>query len=132
MSYLLDTHAFLWTLFEPAKLGLQARQAIQAVGHQVFVSAVSFLEISLKVSLAKLILPHCSPDDLLSSAKKLEIELLNLSPTEAASFYRLPKTLHKDPFDRMIAWQAMQNRLTLVTKDGELESYKKMGLQIVW
>lgn len=49
-----------------------------------------------------------------------------------ATFHRLPKFGHKDPFDRMIIWQAIQQSLVLISKDAGFPEYRKSGLQVMW
>lgn len=132
MKWLLDTHAFLWLIFDSEKLSAPVKEVIQDPAHEVYVSAVSFWEISLKFSLGKLLLNHCSPDDLVKVAGKIPLEILPLLPQEAASFHRLPKKDHKDPFDRMLVWQAIEHHMTLITRDEALEDYCSLGLKTWW
>lgn len=142
MKYLLDTHAFLWLVFDSKKLNTPVKEVIQDPTHEVHVSAVSFWEISLKFSLGKLLLQHCTPDNLVKVAGKIPLEILPLLPEEAASFHQLgqisrepmalPKKEHKDPFDRMIVWQAIGHHMTLITCDGALEDYCSLGLKTLW
>lgn len=132
MNYLLDTHTFLWLVFDSARLSDAAKEIIQNPVHEIHVSAVSFWEISLKFSLGKLVLNHCTPEDLVKVAKKIPLEVLPLLPEEAASFHRLPKHSHKDPFDRMLVWQAMAHHKTLITCDKALEDYHPLGLKTFW
>jgi PIN domain nuclease of toxin-antitoxin system len=51
---------------------------------------------------------------------------------EFARFHHLPKTAHKDPFDRMLIWQCLQNQWTFITKDKYLDPYRAIGLQTAW
>ena len=51
MSFLLDTHAFVWSVLEPKRLGEKSREVIADSANEVFVSAVTFWEISLKATL---------------------------------------------------------------------------------
>ncbi|HOW81971.1 MAG TPA: hypothetical protein PK573_05380 [Spirochaetota bacterium] len=53
-------------------------------------------------------------------------------PDDASSFYRLPVLRHKDPFDRLIIWQAIKNDMALATRDKEISDYLKYGLKIIW
>ena len=132
MNFLLDTHSFLWLVFDSSKLSKSAREVLENMENTIFLSSVSFWEISLKHSLGKLILENRLPTDLVDAAEKLKLDILNLSASEAASFYKLPKATHKDPFDRIIIWQAIYGKMTLITKDRHFEDYKKMGLKTIW
>lgn len=63
MSCLLDTHALLWTLFDPCRLDIKAADKIRNPEVTVSVSVVSFWEISLKYDRGKLELSDVAPDD---------------------------------------------------------------------
>jgi PIN domain nuclease of toxin-antitoxin system len=88
-----------------------------------------FWEISLKFALGRLELTHCSPDDLPDIAKQMGLEQLVLDNDLAARFHRLPRLIHKDPFDRMILWQAIEKKLCLISKDSQFDHYKQYGLR---
>jgi len=132
MKLLLDTHAFLWALMAPEKLGRNARSAMESPGNEIFVSAISFWEISLKYSLGKLLLEGITPDELPSVAEEAGFSFCTMEPRIAASFHQLPRIGHKDPFDRMLIWQAFQADFTLLSKDSAVEHYTELGLKILW
>ena len=132
MSHLLDTHAFVWAAFEPRRLGPEAVRLLEDKSNKVFVSSVGLWEIALKYALGKLVLKNCKPDDLLRETHRLDLEILELSGADAATSHRLPRLSHRDPFDRMIVWQAIRQNFTLVTKDRGLEAYQSLGLKMIW
>lgn len=132
MNYLLDTHALLWALFDHKRLPKGVSDTILDPEHAIYVSVVSFWEIALKFSIGKITLSKVAPDDLPSFAEKAGFEILGISADEASSFYKLPKVRHKDPFDRLIIWQCIQNNLVLITKDGGMAEYSSMGLRVCW
>jgi len=132
MEYLLDTHSFLWAVFEPKKLSASARTYITQPENRVVVSSITFWEISLKSALGKLELVNCLPDELPEVASRMGLEIIALEADVAASFYKLPRQTHKDPFDRMIVWLAIKEKLTLISKDKALISYAGHGLQTTW
>ena len=132
MRYLLDTHSFLWTLFSPGKLSTPARKEIQNRENDVAVSVVSLWEISLKYSLGKLELVNTEPEDLPLVSQEMGIAILRLEPHEASSFHKLPKLAHKDPFDRLIIWQAIERKMVLISKDRSFGDYMKCGLKTYW
>jgi PIN domain nuclease of toxin-antitoxin system len=86
MEYLLDTHSFLWAVFEPKKLSESARTFITQPENRVVVSSITFWEISLKSALGKLKLVNCLPDDLPEIASQMGLELIHLEADVAASF----------------------------------------------
>ena len=132
MDYLLDTHSFLWAAFEPKKLSNSARAFITQPENRIVVSSITFWEISLKSALGKLELVNCLPDELPDVATQMGFELVELEADVAASFYRLPRQPHKDPFDRMIIWQAIQKRFVLISKDRAFSTYSEYGLKTAW
>ena len=132
MTYLLDTHTLLWTLFEDEKLSEKAREAISNAENQIYVSVLSYWEISLKYALGKLELEGITPDELPEKAKEIDIEMMELSEEDAITFYKLPRLKHKDPFDRLIIWQAIRRDLPLISKDKIMEDYQKFGLVTLW
>lgn len=132
MKGLLDTHVFLWAVFSPEKLSAAVRPLIQDANNSLFISTISFWEISLKYSMGKLELQGCSPENLPEVASAMQLELLHPSAEELASFHRLPRVTHKDPFDRLIIWQALQKQLQFVSKDQRLSEYQSLGLKVIW
>lgn len=132
MNYLLDTHAFLWVLFDSKKLSKTVENIYLNSEDMVYVSLVSFWEISLKYGLGKIKLEKILPDDLPSIAQKAGLEILGIKASEVASFHLLPRTFHKDPFDRLIIWQSIQNNYTLFSKDVQFGQYRSLGLKVMW
>jgi PIN domain nuclease of toxin-antitoxin system len=132
MNCLLDTHSFLWAVFAPEKLGRKTRSIIADETNQICLSSISFWEISLKFALGKLSLNDCTPESLVPIAREMRLTLIAPDAEESASFHRLPPMLHRDPFDRMLVWQAIQRQLVLITKDAALPAYAQSGLKTLW
>lgn len=133
MKLLLDTHALLWAIIEPDRLSAAARAAITDPASQVAVSAVSFWEISLKTALGKLHLAGVTPEQMVDAAQQQGFELLPLDPRLAANFSRLPANpQHRDPFDRMLIWQAISLGYTLVSRDRKIAENPFAGLRTLW
>jgi len=84
MRLLLDTHTFLWAISEPQRLPSIARSAIEDTANSLFVSAISFWEITIKTSLGKLDLNW--NDDLITAAGNAGLQTLPLEPVEAATY----------------------------------------------
>jgi len=119
MKLLLDTCALLWWLSDDAQLGATARQAIARETNEVFVSAASAWEISIKKALGKLE----APADLAAALKRNYFLPLDITVSHALRAGQLPRH-HEDPFDRMLIAQAQEERLTIVTHDPRFEPYK--------
>lgn len=132
MSYLLDTHALLWALFDPARLGNKATECLQNPEVPVLVSVVSFWEISLKYATGKLELSGALPDDFPALVRQSGFDILPIAESEAATFHHLPRLAHKDPFDRLIIWQAISHKLILVSQDNAFGVYQELGLKVLW
>jgi PIN domain nuclease of toxin-antitoxin system len=132
MNCLLDTHALLWTLFSPSRLGKKAADSIQNPDVAVSVSVVSFWEISLKYATGKLELSGVTPDDFPAIVRQSGFDILPVEESEAATFHHLPRMEHKDPFDRLIIWQAISRKLHLISHDSAFADYRKLGLKVLW
>ena len=132
MNCLLDTHALLWALFDPDRLGKKAADFIRNPDVTIEVSVVTFWEISLKYATGKLHLDNVFPDDFPNIVRQSGFSVLQLADVEAATFHRLPRMAHKDPFDRLIIWQAISRKLTLLSQDRAFADYKKLGLKVTW
>jgi len=132
MNCLLDTHSFLWSAFSSRKLSKKAKTAIVDPENDIFVSAVSFWEISLKFTLGKIELNGITPEKLPDIASRMGYEMLAMSSADAASFHRLPLLSHKDPFDRMLVWQAINQHKTLISRDKGITEYVQYGLDVLW
>ena len=122
MKLLLDTHIFLWLITNDAQLSSKARLAIEDSSNDIFLSAVSVWEITIKHGLGKLPLPQ-SPEVFLPIQRQLHaIAPLPLEEACIEKLVTLPP-LHRDPFDRMLISQALHHDLVLVTEDHAILSY---------
>jgi PIN domain nuclease of toxin-antitoxin system len=122
-SLLLDTHAFLWWRTASPRLGAEAREAI-AQADAVYVSAASAWEAAIKQALGRLELP----DRFEAGVEASGFEKLAVTFAHAERAGALPPH-HRDPFDRMLVAQALEERLTIVTHDTRLEPY---GARFLW
>ncbi len=129
MTYLLDTHVVLWALTDPARLGRKSREVIENRSSRLVVSAVSAWEIATKHRLGKL--PHA--DVLLAAYSKhldrLGVIRLSVAEDHALLAGRLDWN-HRDPFDRMLAAQAMVESLVIVTDDPAFADCQ--GVSALW
>ncbi|MDP2637440.1 MAG: type II toxin-antitoxin system VapC family toxin [Candidatus Levybacteria bacterium] len=132
MNYLVDTHVFLWAISAPEKLSKKAKSLLLDVDSAKYISLITFWEISLKFSTGKIDLKGGLPESMPFMAKSVGLEVLSLDIDTVSSFYKLPKLINKDPFDRMLAWQAISKGFNLLTKDQGFTVYKDYGLKAVW
>ena len=133
MTYLLDTHTFIWAVLETGKLSKNAYGLLTDAGNKIHVSVVSFWEISLKTGIKKFSFENLDVKDFPRYARDMGFEIMDLQETPAMTFHELPlKRTHKDPFDRMLIWQAITKNMTLISKDELFDQYRKDGLRIAW
>jgi PIN domain nuclease of toxin-antitoxin system len=114
---LLDTHLLLWALAAPARLPPEARRVIRDA--DVYVSAASIWEISVKAALGKL---RADPREVLAALEPAGFLSLPIVGEHAARVASLPP-VHRDPFDRLIVAQALVEPMRLLTDDAVLGAY---------
>ena len=132
MIYLLDTHYVLWSLFEPNKISEAVRSILENDHDTKFISGVNLWEISLKYSLGKVDLGGINPRELLDKLLEAGFEVVDIEHRLLATYYQLPpKDDHKDPFDRLLIWQAIVNGYILITQDKKIVQYRTDGLQLI-
>ena len=123
MRILIDTHYVLWSAIDPTLMEPWARELIEDLGNEILVSAASLYEISLKVRLGKLPQAADFESDLISNIEnRLGYTLLPLEPESMMRAARF-QGQHGDPFDRMIAAQAIQHHLPVLSTDPRLEAF---------
>ena len=116
--YLLDTHVLLWLLYDDTRVPTEVVEALSRPLAKVYVSSISIVEIEIKRSIGKLLLDS-SPLDFID---QMGFKSLDLTMKEARRLSELP-LIHRDPFDRLLICQALENRLTLVTADEFVSRY---------
>jgi PIN domain nuclease of toxin-antitoxin system len=120
---LIDTHYVLWSAIDPTRMEPWARRLIEDLNNEIVVSAASVYEISLKVRLGKL--PEAADfesDLILNIENRLGYTLLPLEPESMMRAARFDDK-HGDPFDRMIAAQAIQHHLPVLSTDPKLDAF---------
>jgi PIN domain nuclease of toxin-antitoxin system len=129
MNLLLDTHALIWLVDDAPMLRARAREAILDEGNQVYFSVISLCEIALKASVGKLTLtPGARTLFQEDEFERKGLSFLPVAKTHALGVSELPLH-HRDPFDRLLVSQALQEGLTVVTHDRQLAGY---GVPILW
>ncbi len=118
-SYLLDTHTLLWWLTNSDKIGARCREVISNPENDIYVSPISLWEISIKKSIGKL----KAPDNMAAICMEKGFLELKISLKDGQAMQTLP-CLHKDPFDRMLIVQAINNRLIIITNDKIIKNYE--------
>lgn len=122
MRLLLDTHTFLWLVAGDERLPPTARTLI-AGAETVLLSSASVWEAEIKRAAGRLDAPPVA-----AAAARANVGLLDITAGHATTAARLPLH-HRDPFDRMLVAQALDESLVLVSKDVALHAY---GVAIAW
>jgi PIN domain nuclease of toxin-antitoxin system len=121
---LLDTHALIWALEDSPRLSASARTMIEDGSNIVMTSAVSAWEISIKRSLGRL----DAPDDLGAAIDAVGFSRRLITFADVDRLASLPDH-HRDPFDRMLVAQALEDGAPIVSRDPEIAKYP---LQVIW
>ena len=127
MSYLLDTHTFLWFVCGDEKLPHWIKTKIEDINQPCFLSIASLWEVTIKQQIGKLIL-DISIKELFKYADVNQIEIIQINYNHLSQLSKLPFH-HNDPFDRLILSQAISENLSLISKDKEFEKY---DTDIIW
>lgn len=128
MRLLLDTHVFLyWVLGDP-RLSPLAEASIKDSGTQVYLSAASVWEMAIKLSLGRLRLEGDLLGFVEGELRQNGFQALPVTYRHASRVATLPP-LHRDPFDRLLVAQALEENLTLVSGDAEIARYP---VELLW
>ena len=122
MRILLDTHVFLWYISGDTRLPIGMRESIRDSGNEVFLSVVSLWEAIIKYQLGKLPLPEPPETYLPQQRQSHMIASLSVDEASVTQLANLPP-IHRDPFDRLLVCQAIQNDLVFATADEALHAY---------
>lgn len=122
MKLLLDTHVVIWSATEPDRLNAEARAALEDGANEALVSIVTAWEIAIKQSLGKLELAGPAEQWLPDVLRRTGFEVAELGLAAALRVRGLPWH-HRDPFDRLLVAQALEEGYTLVSRDRSLADY---------
>ncbi|HEX5215846.1 MAG TPA: type II toxin-antitoxin system VapC family toxin [Vicinamibacterales bacterium] len=116
---ILDTHAWIWWVGEPARLGKGARRTLEAA-RRIGVPAIACLEVAALAQRGRITLDRPVLDWLHAALALPRVELLALSPAVAVNAMALPESFPGDPADRLIVATTIIERGTLVTRDDRI------------
>ena len=126
MKYLLDTHTFLWMALDPSKLSADATEACER--GELLLSVASVWEIAIKVQIGRLPIPDTVRNFITKHLRVGQISVLPIHTRHAFRLGELP-VHHRDPFDRMLAAQSMEEGAPLISRDPIFRVY---GVERVW
>jgi PIN domain nuclease of toxin-antitoxin system len=127
MKAILDTHAFLWALAGDARMSRHARE-IFAGSADLSLSIASIWEILIKVQSGRLNFPRPAGPYVLSRLAENRIKTLSISIDHLLTIERLPLH-HRDPFDRMLIAQSMEEDWPIITAD---PMFKQYPIHVIW
>ena len=128
MTFLLDTHALLFWLYEDRRLSSVARGVIGDPSNRILISSASAWEIATKHRLGKLRGADTLVRDIGEWVARAGFEELPITIAHAQRAGGWPQP-HRDPFDRMLAAQSAEEQVPLVTSDAALRAF---GISLLW
>jgi PIN domain nuclease of toxin-antitoxin system len=128
MSYLLDTHTFLWFINDDETLSAYAKALIENTDNLIFLSIATLWEMAIKVSLGKLKVPMPFAAFMDTQLRDNDMKVLSISIEQLDLVASLPFH-HRDPFDRLIIAQSLNERLPIIGRDTLFDVY---GVKRYW
>jgi PIN domain nuclease of toxin-antitoxin system len=128
MRLLLDTQAFLWFIMGDPRTSHKVRSLIEDKSHEKVLSAVTPWEIAIKVGLKKLVLNEPFDVVIPREINSGGFSWLSIELRHTVVVATLPNH-HRDPFDRMLAAQALVEAMPILSVDPALDAY---GVTRIW
>ena len=128
MRLLLDTHVFIWWADQQESLSATALSALKDEANELLLSVASVWEMQIKVQLGKLRLSRPLRELVESQVEMNDLKILPVGLAHVLVLDTLPFH-HKDPFDRLLIAQSIQEDVTLVSADPEFPAYSVKLLQ---
>lgn len=128
MKLLLDTHTFIWFVFNAPELPQPTRELLEDPSSELYFSHASIWEMAIKVSIGKLHFADNVVDLAATQAQKDDIELLPINLPHLKLIESLPLH-HKDPFDRLLIAQTLAEGFSVVSIDAAFDPY---GVNRIW
>ncbi len=128
MSFLLDTHTFIWWNLNPPPLPTRILTLLVDPQNTILLSLVSVWEMQIKLQVGKLTLPAPLAEIIEKQRQDNQIELLSITLPHILALESLPLH-HRDPFDRLLIAQAQIEDVTLLTHDAVFAQYP---VRVIW
>jgi PIN domain nuclease of toxin-antitoxin system len=128
VNYLLDTMIWLWSVDSVEKLNQECRDVLENGREEIYFSAATAWEISIKARLGKLHLPGPPAQVIPAFMAKQGLRPLPVTHLHAVKVYDLPLH-HNDPFDRLIIAQAISEEMAVLTADSDFRRYR---VKVFW
>ncbi len=127
MNYILDTHSIIWFLNGDSQLSEKSRITIENSDNQKFISIGTIWELAIKISIGKFEF-QSGLKGFVDLVEENGFDILSISYFDLIHLTNLP-FIHRDPFDRLLIAQAMENKMTIITKDEHISKY---GISTLW
>jgi PIN domain nuclease of toxin-antitoxin system len=127
VTYLFDTHAWLWLLLEPDRVGKKTRSLVLDTRNTFCLSLASAWEIAIKHAAGRLVLPEAPLSYIQSRTAEDGVRILPIRLEHACAAAALPRH-HADPFDRLLLAQAQAEECALISHDAVFALY---GVRVI-
>ncbi|MBS3936109.1 MAG: type II toxin-antitoxin system VapC family toxin [Sulfuritalea sp.] len=124
MRVLVDTHILLWAIYRPERISSVMQARLRDRANAVYFSAISIAEIAIKSSLGRADFSF-APDEVSRAARDSAFDELPLTAAHASRLVSLAWH-HRDPFDRFLVAQAIEESVRLMTADSVLLAYSDL------
>lgn len=128
MKYLLDSMIWLWSIDSVEKINKVCRDILENGREEIYLSAATAWELSIKARLGKLHLPGPPAQCIPAFMAKQGLRPLPVTHMHAVKIYDLPPH-HQDPFDHLIIAQAIMEEMTVMTAD---RNFRKYPVDVLW
>jgi PIN domain nuclease of toxin-antitoxin system len=122
VTYLFDTHAWLWLLLAPERVGKKMRALVGDSRHEFQLSIASVWEMAIKQAAGRLVLPLAPLAYVQSRTSADGVRLLSIRLEHVCAAAVLPRH-HADPFDRLLVAQAQSEGLSIISHDEAISRY---------
>ena len=122
MKYLIDTHTLLWIVTKNPKLSDKAKAIYLNPENEILISLASIWEMAIKISIKKLSIDEPLKDFIRNHVKGNDIKILNVELSHILALENLP-FFHRDPFDRLIICQSINEDVPIISADRLFDSY---------
>jgi PIN domain nuclease of toxin-antitoxin system len=122
VKYLIDTHTLLWIVTNDPKLSAKAKDLYLDSENEIFISMASIWELSIKSSLGKISLEQPLDEFVDEHVKGNDIRILKIELSHVLRIENLP-FYHRDPFDRLIISQSIEDNIPIIGSDKTFDSY---------
>jgi len=128
MKYLLDTVTWIWSIGPLERINRQAQEILENGEEEIYLSAATSWEISIKVRTGNLNFPEPPASHISQFMARQNLRPLSITHTHAQKVHELPNH-HKDPFDHILIAQAIVEGMVILTSD---RVFAKYPVEVLW